>query len=115
MDVFSASMLRLVGHLLSLGLIGAVICALFAARGRSFDMRYWRLLSAVLGIYALWFFMLSVSIRDVELLRRGEMTWLFGFIELAGAVGGWLWFGLTMLMSFQLPARKSTKSLVLKR
>lgn len=89
-------------HVLSFGLAMAVIGALIAARGKSFDMKYWKLLCAVLAGYAVWFFMLSLSLRDLELIRRGQTAWYFGGIEFAACLAGWAWWGLTVKASFRL-------------
>lgn len=115
MEIFSASMLRLVAYVATFGLIIAVIGSLLVAHGRSFDMRYYRLLCAFLGAYALWFLMLCLSIRDAELFKRGEMTWLFGSVAMGAAVGGWAWFGLTMLVSFQRTPRRNSGPLAMER
>lgn len=103
---FSATTIRFLAHMLTLALCLAVVVALIAARGRSFDMRYWRLLCAVLGAYGVWFFMLSLSIQDAALIRRGEVAWLFGVVELGAALGGWAWYGLTVRKSFVLVRRQ---------
>ncbi len=102
----SATALRLLAYVLTFALLAAVINALVLARGRSFDMRHWKLLCMVIATYDLWFFMLAISIRDMELMRRGEMTWLFGAVGLGGAIGGWLWFGLTMVATFSVAPKK---------
>ena len=99
---FTATGLRLMAHILSFGLAMAVIGALIAARGKSFDMRYWKLLCTVLGAYAVWFFMLGLSLQDAALIRRGEVAWLFGLIELGACLAGWAWWGLTVKASFRL-------------
>lgn len=102
MDIISASVVRLVAHMISFALAVAVIGALMAARGKSFNMRYWRLLALALAAYAVWFFMLALSVRDAELIRRGEVAWLFGGVELVASGLGWAWYVATMHASFYL-------------
>ncbi len=106
--------LRLAAHLLTIGLLLAAICAIVLAQGKALHWRYWRLLVAVLTVWLLWFIGLAVSVRGTAMIPRETLTWTLGILELTGAVGGWLWWWLTVRASFRLTAR-STGSLVVAR
>ncbi len=98
--------IRLLAHLLTLGLLLAVIGCLIMANGKPLNWRHWRLLCAVLATYAIWFFLLSISLRDTGLLKRAEMIWSLGLIELAGASAGWTWLVLSVRLSFRVAPNK---------
>ena len=106
----TANSIRLLAHVSSLGLVVAAIGALAAARGKAFNMRHWRVLVLSLSGYAVWFFMLALSIQDSEIIRRGEVAWLFGLVELSAAGVGWAWWALTMRASLCIahPAHRGT-------
>jgi hypothetical protein len=107
-----ASSLRLVAHVGTVGLLLAAIGTIMVSQGRQLNWRYWRLLCCVLAVYACWFFMLSISLRDMELLKRSEMVWSLGLLEFTGAVGGWVWLVATMRLSFRFTRRHASTSQV---
>lgn len=104
-----ATTLRLVAHVLTIGLLLAVIGALILARGKRLNMSSWRLLCSVLALYACWFFLLSISLRDLGILKRAEMVWLLGTLEFSGAVTGWWWLTVTMRLSFRLKMHREVR------
>jgi hypothetical protein len=94
--------IRLLAHVLSFGVCIASIGMLLVARGQGLNMRHWRALVLALVGYAVWFFMLALSTRDAEFIRRGEVALLFGLVELLASGAGWVWFVLTARASFCL-------------
>jgi hypothetical protein len=98
----TATTLRLVAHVASFGVIVAAIGALSMARGKNFNMRHWYWLAISLSFYAAWFFLLSISLRDAEFVKRSEIAWLLGSVEMTGAVTAWTWFALTLRATFRI-------------
>jgi hypothetical protein len=104
----TSTTLRLLAHVASFGVIVAAIGALSLTRKKNFNMRHWYWLAMSLSFYAAWFFLLSISIRDTEFLKRSEIAWLLGSVEMTGAATAWTWFALTMRATFRIvPIRRS--------
>jgi len=98
----TATELRMLAHIATLAALLGVCITLVLAGRRGVNMRYRLVLVATLGVYALWFFLLSISLRDAGFVRREEIAWLFGGVEMTGAVLGWTWLALTVRASFRL-------------
>lgn len=100
-----SQLLRLVAHLLTIALLLAIIAMLLVARGKPVDWHYWRLLTVVLSIYALWFVGLASSSYQSALVSRAALAWALGILEFSGACGGWAWWALTVRRSFAIEYR----------
>lgn len=106
----TATTLRLGAHIMSLFVILAGMLALLLAGKRGLDMRWRAVLIVAMGFYAVWFFLLAISLKDTEFIQRSGNGWLFGGAEAIGAVLAWTWLILTVRASFRLvtPARPPT-------
>lgn len=100
----SAATLRLGAHMMTLFVILAGMLILALAGKRGLDMRWRWFLVAALGCYAVWFFLLAISLKDAEFIQRGSNGWLFGGMELVGAGLAWAWLLLTVRSTFRLGA-----------
>lgn len=94
--------LRLLTHLSTFGVITALCLTLFAARGHVIYVARWRLLFRALIVYAVWFLLLAVSIRDVALIPRAQLVWVLGSLELAGSALAWWWYFAMVRTSFRI-------------
>lgn len=97
--------LRLAAHLSTFGVITALALTLFATRGRAIYVTRWRLLFRALIVYAVWFLLLAISIRDVALIPRAQIAVLLGTVELVGSVVAWWWWLAMVRVSFQVTRR----------
>ena len=100
-----STLLRVMAHLSTFGVITALCLALFAARGHVIYVARWRLLFRALIAYAVWFLLLSVSIREVALIPRAQIAWILGTIELTGSVMAWWWWVSMVRSSFCVTRR----------
>ncbi len=98
--------LRLIAHFAMVALLLAAAGCAWLAHGRALHWRYYRLLAAVLVVFAIWFALLMFSIRGAAFISRETLTWTLALLETAGAVGGWAWLGLTVSASFRLERRQ---------
>lgn len=98
--------LRLLAHLLTIGLLLASLTSLMLARGRPLHWVHWRWLAGCLYLYTLWFTLLLVTVKNAALFPRAELTLVLGGLELAGATIGWVWWLRTVSVSFHVTRRK---------
>lgn len=97
-----STVLRLLAHLSTFGVITALCLTLFAARGHVIYVARWRLLFRALIVYAAWFLLLAVSIRDVALIPRAQLVWVLASLELTGSVLAWWWYWSMVKASFRI-------------
>ena len=97
-----STILRLLAHLSTFGVISALCLTLFAARGHVIYVARWRLLFRALIVYAAWFMLLAISIRDVALIPRAQLVWVLSGLELAGGVLAWWWYFALVRTSFRI-------------
>lgn len=107
-----ATWLRLVAHTLTIGVILASIASLLIAHGKPLYWRYWRWLVVTLYLYLCWFSLLLVSVKNVALLPRDQITVILGGLELCAALVGWVWWVQTVRKSFRISWRNGARQLI---
>lgn len=100
------TLVRLLAHVLTIGLLLASLTSLVLAHGRPLHWVHWRWLAATLYLYTLWFTLLLVTVKHAALFPRAELALALGALELAGAGLGWVWWLRTVRVSFRVTRRK---------
>jgi len=100
--------IRLTAHLLSWGVITAIIMMWVAAKGRGISYADWRILGSGLFLYACWFALLALSQHKLAVLHREMLVWTLGILEFGGAVIVWAWYLVTLKSNFRLERRRDT-------
>ncbi len=104
-----ATLIRLVAHTMTIGVLLASIASLLVAHGRPLYWRHWRWLVATLYLYAFWFLFLLVSVKSAALLSREHLTLILGALELCAASVGWVWWARTVRKSFRVSWRHDAR------
>jgi hypothetical protein len=101
------TIMRLCAHYAAIGLLTAMIFALIMARGSRVKISHIPLAVASMTLFALWLFLLSLSIRSVQILPREAIVSVLAMLELGGTVLGWAWFAMAIRFNFRLRPRAS--------
>ena len=96
------TIMRLCAHYAAIALLTAMIFALIMARGNRVKIAHVRLAVASLFLFALWLFLLALSIRSIQLFPRDAIVPVLAVLELGGTVLGWAWFALAVRFNFRI-------------
>jgi hypothetical protein len=101
------TIMRLCAHYAAIGLLTAMIFALIMARGSKVRVAHVPLAVASMTFFALWLFLLSLSIRSVQIFPRESIVPILAALELGGTALGWAWFAMAVKFNFRLKAHSS--------
>ncbi len=96
------TIMRLCAHYAAIGLLTAMIFALIMARGNRVKISHVPLAVASMLLFALWLFLLALSIRSVQLFPREAIVPVLATLELGGTVLGWTWFAMAVKFNFRI-------------
>ena len=81
---------------------------LLASRGKWTPVTGVRYALVGLACFAGWMFLSALTIRDIEIVPRSSLLWVFALLEAGTAGAAWVWLIVSVKHSFHFVFRRSS-------